>query len=178
MSPSLSSNRFALKDWAIVVAALRSGRQKILLRKGGISEGPSGFQVEQSEFWMFPTQFHQSADQIRVELVDQLPEIPVPPTGQVPIDVYLAVTGVEFCQEESAVLRRVPEQILSEQTVRDRFHYRQRGLFVISVEAFVRESVLLVEDHPDYAGCRSWVPLKDEISTEGLNSLSTPQAAP
>ena len=35
------SNRFAFKEWAAVCAALDSGRQTLILRKGGLHEGPT-----------------------------------------------------------------------------------------------------------------------------------------
>lgn len=175
MNPAMAANRIALKEWAIVTEALRRGTQRILLRKGGISEGPNGFQVEHNEFWMFPTQFHQTSDQVRIEVADQLPSVPVPPAGRVPLDVYAVVTGVEFCQDEAEVLRRVPEQILSEETVRDRFRYRTPGLFVVSLEVFVAEAIHWIDDRPAYAGCRSWVPLEEEISTDGLKRVEAAQ---
>lgn len=171
MSPTLSTNRMALKEWAIVVEALRRGQQRILLRKGGISEGPGGFQVEHNEFWLFPTQFHQTADQLRIDLKDQLPEVPMPPMGRVQIDVYAVTTKVEFVQNEDEILARVPDQILSEQTVRDRFHYRRPGLFVLTLDLFRLESKVTLEDLPEYGGCHSWVPLQEEIATAGLRTV-------
>jgi len=36
----------ALKEWATVVNALESGKQTVILRKGGILETASGFEVE------------------------------------------------------------------------------------------------------------------------------------
>ena len=45
----------AFKEWAIVCEALGSGRQSILIRKGGVAEGRSGFAYEHSEFFLFPT---------------------------------------------------------------------------------------------------------------------------
>jgi len=171
MAPALVANRIALKEWAIVTEALRRGTQRILLRKGGISEGPGGFQIEHGEFWLYPTQFHQTSDQIRVELADQLPSIPVPPMGQVPLDVYAVVTGVEFCRDETEVLARVPEQILSAETVRERFHYRTPGLYVVTLDVFVCDAIHWIEERPEYAGCRSWVPLSEEIPTDGLHAV-------
>ena len=47
--------RTAFKEWAVIVDALGRGQQILILRKGGISEGPGGFQVEQPEFLLFPT---------------------------------------------------------------------------------------------------------------------------
>lgn len=177
-APTLASNQWALKEWAIVTEALRQGTQTILLRKGGIAEGPGGFRIEHSEFWLYPTQFHQSDDHIRVEVAEQLPSVPVPPMGQIPLDVYAVVREVEYAESEEVVLRRVPEQILSEQTVRDRFHYRKPGLFVVTVEVFVRASPHWLEERPQYAGCHSWVPLETELDTEGLAPVSRSEAPP
>ena len=38
-----------------MIDALGRGEQIIILRKGGIHEGRGGFQVDQPEFWLFPT---------------------------------------------------------------------------------------------------------------------------
>ena len=56
-----STAAIALKEWAAVCEALAAGRQTILLRKGGIAEGPGGFRPEHSEFWLLPTWFHAAA---------------------------------------------------------------------------------------------------------------------
>ncbi len=40
--------RIAFKEWAVIVDALGRGDQILILRKGGISEGRGGFQIEQS----------------------------------------------------------------------------------------------------------------------------------
>src|ERR1051325_9649991 len=56
--------RIAFKEWAIVVDALGRGDQIIILRKGGISEGRSGFQIEHNRFLLFPTLFHQQRDAV------------------------------------------------------------------------------------------------------------------
>ncbi|MGV3757322.1 MAG: DUF1802 family protein [Verrucomicrobiota bacterium] len=53
----------AFKEWAIVVDALGRGEQIILLRKGGISEGRGGFQVEHPQFLFWPTLFSPAAGQ-------------------------------------------------------------------------------------------------------------------
>src|SRR5687768_11757609 len=38
--------RTAFKEWAIIVDALARGDQILILRKGGISEGREGFQID------------------------------------------------------------------------------------------------------------------------------------
>ena len=42
--------RVALKEWASVCSALETGRQIILLRKGGIHESGGEFEVENRQF--------------------------------------------------------------------------------------------------------------------------------
>src|SRR5689334_22817537 len=54
-----SSLQVALKEWAVVCAALASGRQIVLLRKGGIYEAAGEFELENREFLLFPTYLHQ-----------------------------------------------------------------------------------------------------------------------
>ena len=44
-----------LKEWATVVKALELGKQTVILRKGGILETASGFNIESKEFLLFPT---------------------------------------------------------------------------------------------------------------------------
>ena len=43
---------FAFKEWAGVCAALESGRQSVILRKGGIADGPGGFVPDHEAFWL------------------------------------------------------------------------------------------------------------------------------
>ena len=48
-----------LKEWATVVKALENGKQTVILRKGGILETASGFNIESKKFFLFPTWEHQ-----------------------------------------------------------------------------------------------------------------------
>src|ERR1043166_5425358 len=76
--------RIAFKEWAIVADALATGRQIIILRKGGISEGPGGFKIEHPEFLLFPTLFHQQRESVipqAQQRYDQIqPAFPAPGT--------------------------------------------------------------------------------------------------
>src|SRR5438105_13031577 len=56
--------RIAFKDWAVIIDALGAGEQILIFRKGGIAEGRSGFQVDHSDFLLFPTLFHQQRDAV------------------------------------------------------------------------------------------------------------------
>ena len=60
----------ALKEWSAVVHALLDGRQRVLLRKGGIGE--KRFDVTAREFMLFPTVAHSHAERVRPEFRDLL----------------------------------------------------------------------------------------------------------
>ena len=56
----------ALKEWSAAVHALLDGRQRVLLRKGGIGEKRFDATVAR-EFVLFPTVEHSHADRVRPE---------------------------------------------------------------------------------------------------------------
>src|SRR5678816_2080501 len=57
----------ALKEWATVCDALASGRQMVLLRKGGIHELAGEFEIEHRQFLLFPTYLHQNLQMLKPE---------------------------------------------------------------------------------------------------------------
>jgi hypothetical protein len=173
MSPLLPVNRFALKEWAAVCAALESGRQTVLLRKGGIEEGPDGFRPEHNEFWLLPTRFHQSADELTPAGAALLHEVEAaqPPAGTLRLDLYGCVTDVLRIEKESDLAALEGLHILSEETVRDRFHYRTPGLWVLAARIFRRTDPFELTESPHIAGCRSWVDLRNKLPTAGLKPV-------
>ena len=61
-----------LKEWATVVKALENGKQTVILRKGGILETASGFEIESKKFLLFPTWEHQEIKHVKSEYHDFL----------------------------------------------------------------------------------------------------------
>src|SRR2546421_4947960 len=57
----------ALKEWATICSALETGRQMVLLRKGGIYEAAGEFEVEHRDFLLFPTYLHQNLNMLKPE---------------------------------------------------------------------------------------------------------------
>ena len=55
----------AFKEWQLVVQALGLGEQTVILRKGGISEGKSGFQWLPDQFFLFPSLFPEQAKKVK-----------------------------------------------------------------------------------------------------------------
>jgi hypothetical protein len=170
-----SANRFALKEWAVVCRALGCGRQSLILRKGGIDEGPDGFQVEHGEFWLFPTAFHQEPDRLINEAGPLMEETiaDLPPEGTVRILHYIVAEQVVRIDEESLLARLAGLHIWSEATLRERFHYRTPGLFAILVRVFALPRPIELPDATHFAGCRSWVDFPDELPTQDLTAVHT-----
>ena len=67
---TLTATTPALKEWSAAVHALLDGRQRVLLRKGGIGE--KRFEVAAREFLLFPTVAHSHAERVRPEHRDLL----------------------------------------------------------------------------------------------------------
>jgi hypothetical protein len=54
-----TSIRTAFKEWAAICRALATGRQDVILRKGGIVEDGGEFRPDHASFLLLPTFLHQ-----------------------------------------------------------------------------------------------------------------------
>jgi hypothetical protein len=163
----------ALKEWAVVCAALAAGRQSILLRAGGIAEGRDGFAVDHSEFWLFPTRFHQTSDELVDDAGPLLEEVAHarPPDGIIRLSLYARLASIHRLSDPGQLDRLEGLHILDPDTVRSRFAYRRPGLFVLTLRVYRRDSPLEIVDAPQFAGCHSWVELEQPLSTDGLQPV-------
>lgn len=162
----------AFKEWSVVCAALASGRQTLILRKGGIHEGRAGFRVQHGEFWLFPTAFHQQRDEIVPEawpLLDQAESQARP--GRIALDLYAVVADVHHVLDRETLSRLSGRHIWSESTVEQRFAYRSPGLFVLVARLFRRPQPWVIDDSPEFAGCKSWVQLPQPLATSGVQPV-------
>jgi hypothetical protein len=166
----LAKNNIAFKEWAVVCAALRSGRQTIILRKGGIDEGREGFHVEHNEFWLLPTRFHQDPLHLTADAQPLWQQVQdeQPPPGKFFVNLYAVVEAVYELRDEAALDQLNGLHILSAETVRQRFHYRRPGLFVLAVRTYHVPAAYEVADSPYIAGCKSWVELPQALATAGV----------
>jgi len=167
----------AFKEWAAVCEALAAGRQTIIFRKGGIHEGREGFRVQHSRFWLYPTNFHQAADGLASDagqFISRALAGTKPRPGEVPtnsIRLFAEVAEVRELRSESVALRLAGQHVWSEATVRQRFAYRQPGLFLLVVRIFARDPPALVRETAEMAGCKSWVTLPAAITTDDLKPV-------
>jgi len=164
-----AANRWALKEWAVVCRALETGRQSILLRKGGIDEGPDGFRIRHQEFWLLPTRFHEGIESLAPgsELLLADARADEPAAGTFRIAVYGVADEVREIRDPAELDRLAPLQILSAETLRKRFHYRQPGISLIVVRAYRMSESRMGIETPELAGCRSWAELPAELPTGG-----------
>ena len=141
------------KEWAIVCEALGSGRQQLILRKGGIAEGRAGFRFAHPEFFLFPTWFHEQIKQTRLPA-----DSPLPPRagGRHGIRYFARVEWADLVTDWAKIEALAPFHIYSENLLRERFRYDDaEGLNVAAVRVFRLETDWVFEDRPAYGGCRS-----------------------
>ncbi|MEO5913095.1 MAG: DUF1802 family protein [Luteolibacter sp.] len=158
------SSAISFKEWQVVCDALASGRQSILLRKGGIHEGRQGFSFAHESFFLFPTRFHALADQVREGDVKVMPEWQ--PGDMIRITHHAEAAWAVTLTDWEKVSELEPFHIYSEQTVRDRFDWEGKGMASGSIHlALVRIRELAAPwEFPyetKYGGCRSWVNLPE-----------------
>jgi hypothetical protein len=163
----------AFKEWAGVCDALAAGRQVVILRKGGIAEGPGGFAPEHPAFWLYPTRVHEAEQGLRAEPVTPTPP---PPAGSVDLRALAVVAELGYLDHPEALPGLAEFHVWTEPTARKRFDYRRPGLWVLGVRVFVQPEPLRIEETPAFAGCKSWVPLDEPLPTSGLRPVLDDEA--
>ena len=150
----------ALKEWSAAVCGLLDGRQTVLLRKGGIHE--KRFALTASRFLFFPTVAHSHAERVRPEHSDLLDLAAADSTDD---EVVLragarVVDAIEVARPEG--LDEIESlHIWTAASVRaDRLDFRPKHrLTVLVVQASPLCEPVRLPRTPEYAGCKSWVPL-------------------
>lgn len=150
----------ALKEWSAVIAALLAGRQRILLRKGGIQE--KRFDVTADEFLLFPTSVHSHAARVRPEHRDLLAAAATDSTSdQVLVRAAAKVVAALPVMRPDALGDVADLHIWTAESVRaDRLDFRPKHrLTVLVVQVIPLCAPVRLSRSPDYAGCTSWVQL-------------------
>src|SRR6266513_1120255 len=119
------------KEWSLVWDALGRGRQSVILRKGGIAEGRSGFSFRHREFFLFPTFFHEQIAKVRIAAADI-----AAPGNTIAIRWYAKVERALRINSVAIAEALAPLHILSIEVVRERFGYKGDGLNVAFVRVF------------------------------------------
>lgn len=167
--------RLALKEWNIVCEAITQGSQIVLARKGGIAEPEGEFELPKDRFWLYPTFFHEAAAKLNsqgTELLQRHPELSQAPTSlAVPLTVVCEVVAAVYLQQENQLSALASEQILSEEALSMRFHYRQPGLHALIVRAYLTALPQTLTPTESMSGCKSWVDLGETLETGDLRPV-------
>ncbi|OSC22205.1 hypothetical protein B8W69_26855 [Mycobacterium vulneris] len=150
----------ALKEWSAAVHALLAGRQRVLLRKGGIGE--KRFELAAREFLLFPTVAHSHAERVRLEHRDLLAPAAADSTDDELVIRAAAKVVAAVPVERPDGLSAIEDlHIWTPESVRaDRLDFRPKhklAVLVVSVIPLV-EPVRL-DRTAEYGGCKSWVEL-------------------
>lgn len=151
------------KEWEVVCDALGTGKQVILLRKGGIHEGRDGFSFKHERFFLFPTRFHAQGEQVRV---------PCEPSGAewqpgdvVSIRYFCEAVWAKTLTDWDEVMGLQDEHIWKEELVRERFAWGDDDGEGSIHCALVRVSRLAepweITYEKRHGGCRTWVELPE-----------------
>jgi hypothetical protein len=165
----------ALKEWAVICRALETGQQTILLRKGGIAEGQGGFRPEHERFWLYPTQFHQGTEQLTTsagKLLADSQELRTP-SGELILRSLATVANVQYLDRLEQALALAGLHGWSDDVVRQRFAYRQPGLFLFVLRVYRSEHSHEVAESATMAGCKSWVDLPEALAEGQLLPVLT-----
>jgi hypothetical protein len=160
--------RIAFKEWSVINDALGTGRQILILRKGGISEGPGGFRVEHPEFLIFPTLFHQQRDSVVPESQRRYDEIQAsfPAPELLRIEYFCRVVSWRRLQDLSAATRLEGQHVWRPEVIAERFDWgRSKSIFALAVRVYRLPEKVDLPMLASYGGCKSWVELEREIDT-------------
>jgi hypothetical protein len=160
--------KVALKEWAVVVEAVTTGRQILLLRKGGIAEGKRGFEIQHERFLFFPTWEHQHAEAIRPEFRELWDRVRPADPDQVQFRCLGKVRDVVHAPASREEFRALEARhIWGERSIRMRYEYRpDLPLFVVIVQAYVLTRPVVLPNDRRYRGCRSWVELDEDVAVD------------
>lgn len=159
----------ALKEWAVVCDLLLAGRLTMLLRKGGIHEakGPGVFELEHPRFALYRTWAHQQAQMLKPGFREQASPRSEPAT--LTLDGLGQATHIWPVPSRAALDRLDDLHCWSAAQIDMRWTYKpDRPLYVLAVRAYRLRQPRTIVNHPEYAGCRSWVPLRpgDEVDDQ------------
>jgi hypothetical protein len=163
----------AFKEWAVICSALTAGKQALILRKGGIAEEGGSFRPEHTEFLLYPTYFHEHRAGVKPAFLPLLDaaEAAKPAPGTVRFTHLVRVESVTHVTDLERALALDSLHAWTPDVVEQRFRYRTPGLFVFAVRVFRLARAVDVVEHPEYAGCKTWVALDAPVDTTGAEPV-------
>jgi hypothetical protein len=175
----------AFKEWHVIVEALGSGEQVLILRKGGIAEKRGEFDaVHASRFWLFPTQFHAQSDKTKPAAARFFPASHADETADtVTLRYFADITHHAFLTDWPAVAALDPHHYWTEAAIREKYDWSSPpGLHAFIVRVHRLSNPLTLSLTPAMSGCKSWIGVPyspaDYVSTPALDDTAFAQKIP
>jgi hypothetical protein len=110
-------------------------------------------------FYLFPTNFHDGGG---------------PPPSAVPITHWCEAVHTWEIRDLDVLLRLEPLVVFDRQTLETRYRFRSdQAVHVIAVRSYALAKPAHVRMTDEYAGCRSWISLDEEIEIDGSRPVLT-----
>ena len=148
----------ALKEWDVVCEALGSGRQVVVIRKGGIAEGREGLRFAHEEFVLLPTFFHQQAERVVPE-ADFAARQAGSEGERESVEIRHAATLVwhKLVSDRALLAKLQSFHILTPEEVEARFDQQpEPGVQVALLRVYRLDPPQRVAWQKSFGGCRSW----------------------
>jgi len=170
----------ALKEWDVVCEALGSGRQVIVIRKGGIAEGRGGLRFEHTEFALLPTFFHQQSERVVPE-ADFAARQDGAGGERESVEIRHAASLVwhKVVTDRATLAKLQAFHILTPEEVETRFDQKPSpGVQVALLRVYRLDPPQRVGWQKSFGGCRSWAEMDADLeSCSRVSVLSDEQFA-
>ena len=163
----------ALKEWATVVRALEQGKQTVILRKGGILETASGFNIESKKFFLFPTWEHQEKKHVKPEFHDFLNNVlnKRPNEGFNKISSYAEVMYEKDVEDEEIINNLTEFHVWSDSYIQERRNWKPEKPMKVVFLRTVKIPEFNLPLEAKFSGCKSWIELNSDFES-GETALS------
>ena len=164
----------ALKEWSVVCRALEEAKQSILLRKGGILEYKTGFEISQKNFLMYPTLEHQSKEYLQPNYLQEF-ELLLKANDSVSQDksntirILAIIEAIQEVNDETILSKLEKYHIWNEKYVNMRMKYNPEiPVKALLLRVYKLPEPISIEVNPKWAGCKSWIDI--ELTKRNGNS--------
>jgi len=161
---SLPVSNIGLKEWAVVINALETGRLTFVFRKGGISEHGREFSLPYKDFLLYPTYEHQRKELLKREFRDSI-DMADPIGDTVDFKSWARIYGVSKITDPGVIKRLNPFHIWENDYIVKKMRWKPSSpLYVIFLRVYRLVRPQSIQYLEAYGGCRSWVSLKTDVS--------------
>ena len=160
----------ALKEWSATIAALMSGDQAFLLRKGGIRETNRHFELAHRRFLLFPTRFHEARTALKSEFQHLAANVHNSLSGRptesdaVSVHAWAEIHDVIAIDDYAQIAALADHHVWTDAFVAKRVAWKPRHaahLMILRVHRLAQPVSIAVE--PYHLGCKSWVDIEPPV---------------